>query len=205
MNEKFNLTNLLKDFHKGSNLQQYKLPLKILSVDAESNGLWGEIISIGFIAFDNGNIIEEFEVAYIDERIEYSDWVKENVLPKIINNPKTIRANSYFEMLKIFAEKYNKYYKEEKFEVLYHMGHIVESNVFKELRNYNLIGEWDAPYTPIEISNILWVLGFKPDSVDNLINNGLITRPEGLGEHSGVYDALVQGVVYFYLLNLLNK
>lgn len=57
------------------------------------------------------------------------------------------------------------------------MGHIVEANLFKELVSSGYIGEWDAPYTPIEVSALLAVCKYDMDSVDKLAELGLIEKP----------------------------
>ena len=174
------------------------LAKKIMSLDVESNGLWGNPISIGFTLEDNGNVLKKVEACYINEQAEkYDDWVMENVISPLKENKEVLHFNSYLELLKWFAMEYIKV--RDEYTVLYHMGHIVESNLFKELRNNNLIGDWDAPYTPIEISVLLGVNGFNPNSVDFLVKQGLIEKPAKSQTHQALYDAEVCGRAYWFL------
>ena len=175
---------------------------KIFSLDVESNGLWGNPISIGFTVEEKGKVIKKAEACFISEEEIYSEWVAENVIKPLKENREVKKCNSYLELLTWFAKEYMKYKNE--YTVLYHMGHIVEANLFKELKENNLIGEWDAPYTPIEISTLLSVNGFAPDSVDQLVEKGLIEKPEG-NVHQALYDAEVAAKAYWYLLKKLES
>ena len=170
---------------------------RIMSLAVESNGLWGKPISIGFTIEEKGHVLLKKEACFISETESYSDWVIENVIKPLKENTSVERLESYDKLLQWFANEYNNY--KNNYRVVYHMGHIVESNLFKELINYNLIGEWDAPYTPIEISMLLEMNGFEPDSVDKLIELGLIERPLKSNTHQALYDVEVTGRAYWYL------
>ena len=176
---------------------------KIMSLDVESNGLWGNPISIGFTIEENGKVIKKAEACYIDEKENYDEWITTNVINPLKENKKVLHLSSYLELLKWFADEYNSY--KDEYTVVYHQGHIVESNLFKELVNHKLIGIWDAPYTPIEMSVILEMNGFNPDSVDSLVKQGLIEKPLESQTHQALYDAEVTGRAYWYFYNLLNK
>ena len=177
---------------------------KIMCVDVESNGLWGKPISIGFSVEEDGAVKEYGEACYISEDIEYNDWVKENVINVLKNDNNVVKFDTYLELLKWFADKYYEYYK-EGYTVVYHMGSIVESNLFREFVKHDLVGIWDAPYTPIELSVILDIAGFKPDSVDYFVENNIIEKPSTGVTHQALYDAMVCGKVYWYLKDLLEK
>lgn len=177
---------------------------KIMCIDVESNGLWGEPISIGFSVEENGVVKDFGEAYYISDNIEYNDWIKENVIKFLKNDSEALKCNSYLELLKWFADKYYEY-KKEDYVIVYHMGSIVESNLFRELVKHDLVGIWDAPYTPIELSVMLDIAGFKPDSVDYLVENNIIEKPSTGVTHQALYDAMVCGKVYWYLKDLLEK
>lgn len=175
---------------------------KIFSLDVESNGLWGKPISIGFTVEESGNIIKKSEACFISDEEIYSEWVSKNVIKPLKESKEVKKFNSYLELLTWFAKEYMKY--KNDYTVLYHMGHIVEANLFKELKENNLIGEWDAPYTPIEISMLLAINGFAPDSVDQLVEKELIEKPKG-DIHQALYDAEVVAKAYWYLLKKLES
>ena len=79
---------------------------KIMCIDVESNGLWGEPISIGFSVEENGVVKDFGEAYYISDNTEYNDWVKENVINVLKNDNNVIKFDSYWEFLKWFADKY---------------------------------------------------------------------------------------------------
>lgn len=176
---------------------------KIMSLDVESNGLWGNPISIGFTIEENRKVIKKTEACYIDEAESYDEWITANVVNPLRENKKVLHLSNYLELLKWFANEYNKY--RDEYTVVYHQGHIVESNLFKELINNKLIGIWDAPYTPIEMSVLLDINGFKSDSIDSLVEQGLIEKPAESQTHQALYDAEVTGRAYWYFYDILNK
>lgn len=179
------------------------LPTKILSLDVESNGLWGNPISIGFTIEENGKVIDKKEACCLNNLDNASDWVKDNVIEPLLDRKDVTKLSSYKELLKWFADEYMKY--KDTHTVIYHMGHIVESNLFKELINHKFIGEWDAPYTPVEVSVLLQLCGYSPDSVDYLVNKNLISKPDNSDVHQALYDAEVAGKAYWYLKNMFSN
>jgi len=80
------------------------------------------------------------------------------------------------------------------------MGHIVEAHVFRELHRTGAIGEWDAPYTPIEVSELLRSAGYAADSVDGYLETNNLQIPTVVGgTHNPLYDCIVAAEVYFDL------
>lgn len=184
-------------------MYENKLPTRVISLDVESDGLWGNPISIGFTIEEDGKVVYKNEACCLSNLDNSSDWVKENVINPLRNRKDIPKFETYRELLSWFANEYMKY--KDTHTVIYHMGHIVESNLFKELISYRLIGEWDAPYTPVEISTLLSVRGFAPDSVDALVKEGLISAPKESQVHQALYDAEVAGKAYWYLKNIIQK
>ena len=219
---------------------------KILSVDAETDGLWGNPFSIAAIVYEDGKEIDK--VCYrLPDDVVTDEWVKENVLPTLdfpvthrisLKNDDKLYSNcfseqalaeghtyqshadrtkqlkeeyrrqlmskcdfekSYQQMLKEFAEFYNKYREEST--VLWHMGHIVESHLFRELHRLGFIGDWDAPYNPIEVAELLRQNGEQPDSVDNYIKKYDISINDYGSTHNPLYDCEVAAKVYSHLEN----
>ncbi|AVQ21460.1 hypothetical protein C4N15_07285 [Fusobacterium necrophorum subsp. funduliforme] len=176
---------------------------KIMSLDVESNVLWGEPISIGFTIEEDEKILKKYEACFIDESKQYNDWVQKNVIEPMKQNKNILHLSSYKGLLSWFADHYNRYKTE--YTVLYHMGHIVEANLFKELVSSGYIGEWDAPYTPIEVSALLAVCKYDMDSVDKLAELGLIEKPSESQKHQALYDAKITGRAYWFLKKELEK
>lgn len=168
----------------------------IVSVDAETDGLWGKPFAVAAKAYDEqGQEISSF-CARSNEPVQ-NEWVKENVLPALQDIEV---AGGYIDLLKSFADFYNQMREQYNVTVLWHMGHVVEAYLFRELVNHKLIGEWDAPYTPIEVAEHLRIHGFAPDSVDNYAKQHNLSLPEG-STHNPMYDCIVAYEVYRHINN----
>ena len=172
---------------------------RYLSLDAETDGLWGNPFAIGMIIYEVivGKLEKIEEVSWrLPNSVVKNDWVIANVLPTL---DFTVTHESYEEMLKDFSEKYM---SEKDATVIWHMGHIVESHLFRELHRLGFIGDWDAPYVPIEVSALLAAAGEKPDSVDYYVEKYNIEKPTG-STHNPLYDCEVTAKVFEHLC--LNK
>jgi hypothetical protein len=160
------------------------MKLNILSIDAETNGLWGQAFAIAAILADSeGEILSTFiGRCPIDESINI--WVAENVLPQMKGIPVNFR--NYESLLKSFGEFYlaNK----EGAQVIVHMGLPVESRLFIDAHNFGFIGDWDAPYPLIDISAISEI----STSVDEYCKkHNISTDPTTMqgGTHNPLFDA----------------
>lgn len=148
----------------------------IISLDAETNGLWGQPFAVSALLFDaNGNEIDRF-VGRCPIEEEINPWVAENCLPKMDDISKNY--TSYSDMLTgLFA-----FLQEHKDAiVLVHMGQIVESRLLKDAHDLGIIGDWDAPY--------LWydVCLFFGDSTNQYCDDNNIELGER-NTHNPIYD-----------------
>ena len=168
----------------------------ILSLDAETDGLWGKAIAIAAVAYDENGVEMASFCERSSEKVQ-NEWVKENVEPVLQN----IRcAGDYIDLLTSFARFYRFLRERYNVTVLWHMGHVVEAYLFRELVAHKLIGEWDAPYTPIEVADHLRVHDCAPDSVDGYAREHGIEIPDELGStHNPLYDCVVAHKVYRHL------
>ena len=185
-----------------------------VSLDVESDGLWGNPFAIG-VACYNVNKEEIHSLTWVMkdlDKVVTNQWVKDNVLPNMdmtsplggfvtdnyndnkVTRPVRFECDLYEEMLWSFANNFWNYVKDA--QVIWHMGHVVEANLFKELRNHEFIGDFDAPYTPIEVSVVLTSKGYNPDSVDKYIEEQPHLMPVG-NTHDPLYDARAAAVVFF--------
>lgn len=167
-----------------------------LSVDAETDGLWGNPFAIAAIAYDeNENEVARF-VARSSEKVK-NEWVEKNVLPQCENIEV---VGNYLELLTAFANFYNSMREQYEVTTLWHMGHVVEEHLFRELVKNKLIGEWDAPFVPIEVSAYLEMSGERPDSVDTYAQkHDVKLNIEGLSTHNPLYDCEVAYRVYNHI------
>jgi hypothetical protein len=157
---------------------------KIMSIDAETNGLWGNAFAIAAILADGeGEILDSFiGRCPIDGSV--NNWVAENVLPQIESIP--ITHKSYQEMLKGFCEFYLAH--KDGAQVIVHMGLPVESRLFLDAHQMEMIGDWDAPFPLVDISAIPEI-STSVDSYCTLHN--ISTDPATLqgGTHNPLFDA----------------
>jgi hypothetical protein len=154
----------------------------IFSVDAETNGLWGQPFAIGAVVYKNGVEVNRFQARMPDSVVD-NQWVKENVLPAL---DMPVTHDSYERMLWEFSRFY---FMHKDATVLWHMGHVVEAFLFRECVRLGFLGEWDAPYTPIEVSETLRLAGQNADSVDKYLHAYMIEKPQG-SSHNPVFDCI---------------
>lgn len=168
---------------------------KIISLDAETNGLWGNPFAIAAIIYEDGIEVERVSFRCpINDKL--NEWVEQNVLPKMVEIPLTHKNLKH--MYQAFAEWYMN--SKQNATIIWHMGHVVEANIFRDLVSLKMIGEWDAPYTPIEVSMLLYAAGEPADSVDSYLLKHGITKPKLIGgTHNPLYDAEVAAKVFFHL------
>lgn len=168
-----------------------------ISIDAETNGLWGNPFAVAMVVYSETGV----ELSRVTFRcpIEGSvnPWVEANVLPEMAEIAET--HSSYEEMLQAIGAWWME--NKDGATALWHMGHVVESYLFRELVRVGAIGEWDAPYVPVEVSQVLADNGFRPDSVDTYLEEKGLPKPELVGgTHNPLYDAVVAATVYFDLV-----
>lgn len=183
------------------NVNLLQVGKKYISIDSETDGLWGNPFAVAAIVYEckeyvNSKSLRKYldltEVDRICLRLPNdvvkNEWVKENVLPTLDFE---ITNQSYEEMLKEFASFYLKH---KDSTTIWHMGHVVESHLFRELHRLGFIGDWDAPYTPIDVSDMLRVIGEPSDSVDSYYKKYNLSIIEG-NTHNPLYDCKVAAEV----------
>jgi len=157
----------------------------------------GKPFAIGAIKYDSDGIEQDRFSGRCPIQDEVNEWVKNNVIPALEDFEVT--HDTYKSLLEDFAKWWMINKKDS--ELLWHMGHIVEANLFIELHRLKFIRDFDGPYTPIELSVILRENMLKPDSVDEYIKSRDLTIPNiGGGIHNPLYDAIATASVYFDLL-----
>jgi len=129
---------------------------KVLMVDVESNGLYGEGFAFGVVA----GIIKDGEVEVVEkvgynaaDAIEDMDpWVVENVLPKL-NSLK--KVNGLRELRDAFWNIYTKY-KAEGYEIWGDVIYPVETGFMADVIKDDLENrQWEGPYPFRDLGTIL--------------------------------------------------
>ena len=152
---------------------------RIISLDAETNGLWGQAFCIAAVMFDEGGERLGSFIGRCNIEGEVNPWVAENVLPKMAGIPVTYK--SYRELLEAFFEWYRPF--KDHAVVLTHMGHIVEAKLLCDAHSMGIIGDWDALH--------LWYdcCLFFDDSTDTYCKENGIELPRFIGgTHDPLYD-----------------
>ena len=192
----YNFKTWMNEFYPGI---INKLPA-FMSIDAETDGLWGPAFCIAITLHNiDGDEISHHVFTY-ENYIEdvKNAWVKENVLPSIFIPADAYVAKSRLAMLKAFADLWLEH--KDYVQVVWHMGHVVEAGLFRELRELELIGDFDAPYTPIEVSTLLAIVGKSPDSVDTFAKkHNLLSNIYG-STHDPLYDCRVTMAVFSHIM-----
>lgn len=168
----------------------------VLSVDAETDGLWGLPFAIGAVVY-NENGVEITRYVGKSNVPPTNSWVVENVEPKLQDIPVVGDTNA---LLNDFAKFYTYMRNQYDVTVLWHMGHVVEAFLFRLLVEKGLIGEWDAPYIPIEVSAYLQQAGYKPDSVDAYISANGLSVEYGGTTHNPLYDCIAAYRVWEHII-----
>lgn len=167
---------------------------KILSFDAETDGLWGNPFAVAAIVYENGQETARF-IARLSDAAVTNSWVAENVLPTLSGVVPT--HENYEEMLSDFA----KFYKANKADAhcVCHMGYIVESHLLREMHRLGFIGDWDAPYPLYDVSGHLQAAGENATSVDEYAKKHNIKVSYFGSTHNPLYDCEVTAKVYMHL------
>lgn len=163
---------------------------KIVSIDAETNGLWGKAFAVAAVAYENGCEIDRFVARCPIER-DVNEWVRDNVLSKMSNIPET--HESYKEMLCAFQSFLEKH---KNGKVLSHMGHIVEAGLFRDMHTLGIIGDFEAPYEWYDVCILF------SDSVDNYNReNKIEIEAFDGGTHNPVYDCVSAYKAFEHMIN----
>ena len=169
--------------------------MKILSIDAEVNGLYGQIFAIGAIYKDTETKEEIKYVKKVSIIEEVNPWVLENVIPQLTDieqldktvDDDIIGAEKL--LLKDFIRFYNEC-KEKSGNSLTVVGHMVcpvEANIFIKARKYKLIEDFDGPYPLHDVASMLLVKGENPTSVDSYVKKYNLEETKG-NSHNPLFD-----------------
>lgn len=165
---------------------------KVISVDCESNGLYGPVFAIGAI-MSQGTQVDSFHGMYHLPEDQIVPWVKANVLPTL-QDIKVYPDETTLYMS--FVEWYNR--NKSEATIIGHVIHPVETGFFRTLVEKGYLGVWDGPFPFIDVASVLHVKGYDPTSVDRYL------YPEGApdGAHNPTVDAIRASQAYTRLMNL---
>ena len=170
---------------------------KIMSVDAETNGLYGPVVAIAAIIYSTGGYeLQSFEGRTPDETVTNA-WCRENVLPAIASITKVYGTEG--ELLEAFWAFWMKH--KDDSAIIAHCAHPVETGMFRKCVERDLPErEFQGPYPFIhEVGQLLDLLGHDGASVDSYIKRNGLNTPAGM-VHNPRYDAEAAYVAYHHAM-----
>lgn len=180
-------------------MEKYEvLNKKVISLDAETNGLWGQAFAIGAILYgENGEELDRF-VGRCPIEGAVNPFVRDNVLPAMVNIPIT---HDYYEALleMFFAWRASHRQTNNKPVELVHMGVPVEAQLYRDAHKFGIIGDWDGPYPLVDISAIpeIW------DSPEGYLQGHGVSVDSASyagGTHNPLFDSAVAYKAYRHWL-----
>lgn len=173
---------------------------KLVFVDAESDGLYGELLTVALIATDmDGEVIEKAYYGICRENMKVTDpWVIENVLPKLGDYEACETEDELLEKVWAFWLRY-----QEEAHAICDVGYPVEMRLFQAcVQRVSGADPMKAPYPLLDISSLLIANGLDP----LLERKELITESESELKHNALADAEVSVLVWKKLMkNIILK
>lgn len=165
--------------------------MKIFSVDAETDGLYGSVWAIGAVVLDGETEIERFE-GQLDPAYVTDEWVTKNIVPVV----ELKLYEDYIELLNTFWKFWMKWRDETV--CVADFGAPVEAGLFRACVGFNRQERnWLGPYPMHELGTLLLIRGLDVD----INRRELANRPE-LVRHNPVDDALASGLCWQKLIEL---
>lgn len=166
--------------------------MKVFSVDAETNGLYGNSFTIAATVRQDGVETAAFLGRCPDEFVT-SEWVRENVLPALDGmpithpNPETLEEAFWVFWMKHKTDS----------QCIAHCGSPVESSLFRRCIERNIpVRRWAGPFPLHEVGTALLMAGEGPLSVDTYMQkHNLIPQFSGVAHHP-MYDATAAAQVW---------
>lgn len=155
--------------------------MKIFSVDAESDGLYGDIWAIGACVIQPGTITANPPVfrGQLDPQVVSDTWVQENIVP-VVNLP---RYESSEDLLNAFWEFWLQHRSDSV--CLGDFGAPVEAWLFRSAIELDRSARmWQGPYPMHELGTALLLAGVNPD-----VNRREYAEQRHLIQHNPVDDA----------------
>ena len=176
--------------------------VKIFSLDAEADGLYGRSFAIAVTVREDGHEVAKYEGRIGDENVSNS-WVREHVLPALTGMPVTHASSLELE------EDFWAFWMSQKegATVIAHCGSPVESGLFRRCVERDLASRaFAGPYPAIhDVATVLLALGEDPGSVDGYnIKNGINVPFEGVSHHP-MYDAAAAAVAWEHAMLRLQS
>jgi len=181
---------------------------RIFSLDAETNGLYGQAFSVGAVVVDDNEFSDIGEVARFVGRCPIEEdidpWVEENVLPQmreIVEN-----YSSYEQLLSAFIAFYKEHVLVEGewgptpdagVDVIVHCGCPVEARLFIDAVEMGLLGTFEGPL-PLKDVGTLPGIGASVDGYNAEHEIAPDQAEFAGGTHNPLYDSAAAAAAYIH-------
>lgn len=157
---------------------------RIISIDAETNGLAGRAFAVALTLSDHsGEIDSRVLRCQIGEAV-VDDWVAKHVMPAITDIPDNC-PGGYPQMLAEIGLAVDAWGGRDT-AMIAHVAWPVEARLLLDV--YSGENVWNGPYPLIDVASVLLAHGHNPLSVDDYLAEHGIAAPEG-SPHHPLYDA----------------
>lgn len=172
--------------------------MKLFSVDAEVNGLYGQAFAIAFTIREDGKEVYSWK-GRCPDRYVTDWWVREVVLPAL--GDMVVTHDSPEALEEAFWEEWitNK----GGCTVIAHCGSPVESGLFRRCVERDLSSrQWGGPYPAIhDVATMLLMKNYDPASVDAFLAEKCVECDFKGAPHHPMYDAVAAAQVFEALIN----
>lgn len=175
--------------------------MKLYSLDAEVNGLYGPTFAIGVTVRIDGKETAQFQARLPDTAVTHP-WGITRALPAITGMQVTHRTTEEME------EAFWQFWMEEAegATVIAHCGSPVESGLSRRCVGRDVEArQFLGPYPAVnDVATLLLLLGEQPDSVDSYVVKYDLHVPFKGKPHHPYYDAIVAAVVWEHAVTRLK-
>jgi hypothetical protein len=167
---------------------------KLISIDAESNGLAGRAFAVALTLSDSTGELDQAVFRCPIGEIATDPWVAENVLPAIADVPEDLPQYPYLlaEVGRTIDDWGGK-----AVPLIAHVAWPVEARLLLDVYSGQRV--WDGPYPLIDVASVLLAKGHDPLTVDGYLKAAEIPRPAG-SPHHPLYDARAAERCYRHLM-----
>lgn len=169
--------------------------MRIFSVDAETDGLYGPTLAIGVVVREDGVTVASFQGRVNDTRLRgvANPWVRENVIPAIAG------ITTRFKNAEELEEAFWSFYKNNKEDALVvaHCAAPVESGLFRRCIKRDASRTFEGPFPLHEVGTALLMKGEDPSSVDSYLKSCGLSPQD---EHNPLADALWAAIAWERLM-----
>ncbi len=168
---------------------------RIMFIDAETDGLYGEFISVGIVIVDgSGSKIEEHYLGRnLSQMTITSDWVKEHVIPQVG------AYDVYDSSEELLNQVWDIWLKQgNAVDVIADVSYPVECRLWEACVRLDLKKrEFQAPFPLLDLSSMLYAKGIDPiQSRKELVKMDGIEK-----QHNALYDAQIAAKIWMkYIL-----